>query len=770
MPRSYAKKGGLNNTRGSPDENEESNCVICLDRVRCRGKLSVCNHWFCFPCIFEWSKNTNTCPICKARFRCISKLHFSPLKSPPSKTRVPDKDQRVWNDDEDFAVEDIYDIQNDLWDDMDDDYEPPIAVNNPWTPGHTSRHMRLRSRRNQGIPSDDYYDLADPFIDDSDLMHGDFSRAQRLLLQDATYVDSDDEERVLRSRRSPYPLRQNRHRGNGAHQTQTYLSLRTLHESDDESDDLQSGDSDVSEDENDYASESSDQLERQPSSPSHSRSSGGRQHACRTQTRQATGRLQSRASGMEANTHSSRTSGMEANTHSSAPSSPRNRSTRPRPATAASQRERSPSLSPVRRSRRTRRRNRETDARRIERLTQASQIAQNMAETGSSGWITTGRQSAVRTAARSAAQAIAAMLTDQSSESPCPEKAAKSASDQRQTRTRLTYEVTTRSKTKARHSQSNQACGRASTSATFGVVVDTLLTSDEDDVGDGENVEQGKGDEGFREPRSSFLSRSGAGGGCRKRNIGSKRTALARTVRQRLNPATGMKFRASLAAQQDSTSDSSSEDDLIMDEKDHPQGKARSLSDKQKCKNTTGNYYGQDKPSQSQTRQSRKYVILSDYSDDEPMRESGAQGEIGYPRDSNSLDDVEVSAGAKQMDAQKGKAASTRTCIQDWNRRKPNVYVKDDIGGLSDDYTGEGIGDIIPTTPQVANKRSVITRRRHRPIEGSSSEPDTPASSCTSSCSKAIKALPLADVTNKAQTSRRQPSLRSPGCKRLRVK
>ena len=31
-------------------------CVVCLDVVVCRGVLSVCDHWFCFECIFEWAK------------------------------------------------------------------------------------------------------------------------------------------------------------------------------------------------------------------------------------------------------------------------------------------------------------------------------------------------------------------------------------------------------------------------------------------------------------------------------------------------------------------------------------------------------------------------------------------------------------------------------------------------------------------------------------------------------------------------------------------
>ena len=40
-----------------PEKDEEpQTCIICLDNISCRGKLGVCEHWFCFPCIFEWSK------------------------------------------------------------------------------------------------------------------------------------------------------------------------------------------------------------------------------------------------------------------------------------------------------------------------------------------------------------------------------------------------------------------------------------------------------------------------------------------------------------------------------------------------------------------------------------------------------------------------------------------------------------------------------------------------------------------------------------------
>ena len=56
---------------------------------------------------------------------------MSPLKSPPQKVRVSDKDQRVQYDDETLTPEQLLDILDD--DDFDDDYEPPVHVANPWT-------------------------------------------------------------------------------------------------------------------------------------------------------------------------------------------------------------------------------------------------------------------------------------------------------------------------------------------------------------------------------------------------------------------------------------------------------------------------------------------------------------------------------------------------------------------------------------------------------------------------------------------------------------
>ncbi|GAV66372.1 PHD domain-containing protein/zf-RING_2 domain-containing protein [Cephalotus follicularis] len=51
-------------------------CGICLseeDKRRSRGTLDCCSHFFCFTCIMEWSKVESRCPLCKQRFRTITK-------------------------------------------------------------------------------------------------------------------------------------------------------------------------------------------------------------------------------------------------------------------------------------------------------------------------------------------------------------------------------------------------------------------------------------------------------------------------------------------------------------------------------------------------------------------------------------------------------------------------------------------------------------------------------------------------------------------------
>lgn len=164
MPRSTkARKCTETTTGDSKHPDEPSNCIICLEKVVCRGKLSVCNHWFCFPCILEWSENTNTCPICKTRFRCVTKIHLDPFRSPPTKVRVGDRDQRVWNDDDDLVADDVPDSDN-----SNGDQEPSFSSENSQTRSTTRQvDRRGTSGTSRQLRLDDY-DYEDSFIDDTD--------------------------------------------------------------------------------------------------------------------------------------------------------------------------------------------------------------------------------------------------------------------------------------------------------------------------------------------------------------------------------------------------------------------------------------------------------------------------------------------------------------------------------------------------------------------------------------------------------------------------
>ena len=50
---------------------EESS--ICLDNPNKIANIDTCKHEFCLDCIVKWSKVSNTCPLCQARFEKIEK-------------------------------------------------------------------------------------------------------------------------------------------------------------------------------------------------------------------------------------------------------------------------------------------------------------------------------------------------------------------------------------------------------------------------------------------------------------------------------------------------------------------------------------------------------------------------------------------------------------------------------------------------------------------------------------------------------------------------
>lgn len=47
---------------------DESTCGICQESINDKTSLNSCSHLFCFKCIARWSQESNSCPLCQARF------------------------------------------------------------------------------------------------------------------------------------------------------------------------------------------------------------------------------------------------------------------------------------------------------------------------------------------------------------------------------------------------------------------------------------------------------------------------------------------------------------------------------------------------------------------------------------------------------------------------------------------------------------------------------------------------------------------------------
>lgn len=58
----------------NPNPPQEIRCLICLEPIQNLQKCTIheCRHAdFCFPCIEDWSKVTNKCPLCNQRYNYI---------------------------------------------------------------------------------------------------------------------------------------------------------------------------------------------------------------------------------------------------------------------------------------------------------------------------------------------------------------------------------------------------------------------------------------------------------------------------------------------------------------------------------------------------------------------------------------------------------------------------------------------------------------------------------------------------------------------------
>jgi len=102
----------INENETEKKAEEEIQCGICFEKLEIQGILDSCQHLFCFLCIEHWSKTSNTCPMCKARFRQLTKKDLSKPEQRTKKYKIKDVDQAVANPESYF-----------VWDEEDEEQE-----------------------------------------------------------------------------------------------------------------------------------------------------------------------------------------------------------------------------------------------------------------------------------------------------------------------------------------------------------------------------------------------------------------------------------------------------------------------------------------------------------------------------------------------------------------------------------------------------------------------------------------------------------------------
>jgi len=116
-------------TTASTSKSLAENCIICTGEFTKEAAINGCKHTFCFECILEWSKNTNTCPLCKCEFTKIKeKANASNI------TKVKRKLQQAVYDAEELQrleiADEVYFEDDDDLDDEDHDDDDEEDVDN----------------------------------------------------------------------------------------------------------------------------------------------------------------------------------------------------------------------------------------------------------------------------------------------------------------------------------------------------------------------------------------------------------------------------------------------------------------------------------------------------------------------------------------------------------------------------------------------------------------------------------------------------------------
>ena len=119
-------------TSTSSTKQSLAKCSICLEpEFDDEAKLDGCAHHYCFECIYQWSKATNSCPQCKSEFTTITHVNLSGTKRTRAEQngvlKVKRRKQRADYDEEELQrlgyIDDEADDDDDDNDDDDDGEE-----------------------------------------------------------------------------------------------------------------------------------------------------------------------------------------------------------------------------------------------------------------------------------------------------------------------------------------------------------------------------------------------------------------------------------------------------------------------------------------------------------------------------------------------------------------------------------------------------------------------------------------------------------------------
>ncbi len=154
-----------------------ANCTICLQAMHKEASISGCVHTFCFECIEEWAKNTNTCPMCKCEFNKIKeKQNAAHVKKVKRKVQIAEYDEEELER-LDIEYEDYGDDDEDDNDDDDEDNE-----------------IRGYSSRDGFVVTDDTIEYEDDDDDDDDDEEEAETEDERDDESVASGTETDDEE------------------------------------------------------------------------------------------------------------------------------------------------------------------------------------------------------------------------------------------------------------------------------------------------------------------------------------------------------------------------------------------------------------------------------------------------------------------------------------------------------------------------------------------------------------------------------------------------